>query len=184
MRILWKIEMWCRKQAAAAILPLLLVGWLTGESSEALTTFGKSNTQPPKEVAPTAPPARPCSRQADCAGISSSSCVRTHYDSVTRCLCGDNSPPLNGQCEAQSKLLYHVCANSDECNDGLVCGAPNITGNAQPHLRVLTPQDKICLCDTESGYREREYTCSDAEILKTSIFAIIFVTSLRKIVFY
>ncbi|XP_013178866.1 PREDICTED: uncharacterized protein LOC106125996 isoform X2 [Papilio xuthus] len=176
--------MWCRKQAAAAILPLLLVGWLTGESSEALTTFGKSNTQPPKEVAPTAPPARPCSRQADCAGISSSSCVRTHYDSVTRCLCGDNSPPLNGQCEAQSKLLYHVCANSDECNDGLVCGAPNITGNAQPHLRVLTPQDKICLCDTESGYREREYTCSDAEILKTSIFAIIFVTSLRKIVFY
>lgn len=48
--------MWCRRQAAAAILPLLLAGWLTGESSEALTTFGKSNTQPPKEVAPTAPP--------------------------------------------------------------------------------------------------------------------------------
>lgn len=47
--------MWCRRQAAAAILPLLLAGWLTGESSEALTTFGKSNTTP-KEVAPTVPP--------------------------------------------------------------------------------------------------------------------------------
>ncbi|XP_013178869.1 PREDICTED: uncharacterized protein LOC106125996 isoform X4 [Papilio xuthus] len=168
------------------VLTIVLLGWLYVQSTESfgISSFGKANTETPKPVTPTPLPARPCSRQADCAGISSSSCVRTHYDSVTRCLCGDNSPPLNGQCEAQSKLLYHVCANSDECNDGLVCGAPNITGNAQPHLRVLTPQDKICLCDTESGYREREYTCSDAEILKTSIFAIIFVTSLRKIVFY
>ncbi|XP_013178867.1 PREDICTED: uncharacterized protein LOC106125996 isoform X3 [Papilio xuthus] len=169
--------MWCKITAILTFTCLIY-------ECIGLSTFGVSNTKPPAPATPRPPPARPCSRQADCAGISSSSCVRTHYDSVTRCLCGDNSPPLNGQCEAQSKLLYHVCANSDECNDGLVCGAPNITGNAQPHLRVLTPQDKICLCDTESGYREREYTCSDAEILKTSIFAIIFVTSLRKIVFY
>ncbi|CAH2232336.1 jg15862 [Pararge aegeria aegeria] len=48
--------MWCRRQAAAAILPLLLAGWLTGESSEALTTFGKSNTDAPKNVQPTPPP--------------------------------------------------------------------------------------------------------------------------------
>lgn len=48
--------MWCRRQAAAAILPLLLAGWLTGESSEALTTFGKSNEQASKDVGPKAPP--------------------------------------------------------------------------------------------------------------------------------
>ncbi|OWR51570.1 hypothetical protein KGM_202745 [Danaus plexippus plexippus] len=56
MNVFWRVEMWCRRQAAAAILPLLLAGWLTGLSSEALTTFGKSNTAPPKELAPTAPP--------------------------------------------------------------------------------------------------------------------------------
>lgn len=56
MHVFWRLEMWCRRQAAAAILPLLLVGWLTGESSEALTTFGKSNTDAPKNVQPTAPP--------------------------------------------------------------------------------------------------------------------------------
>ncbi|XP_061381892.1 uncharacterized protein LOC116778546 isoform X1 [Danaus plexippus] len=181
MNVFWRVEMWCRRQAAAAILPLLLAGWLTGLSSEALTTFGKSNTAPPKELAPTAPPARSCSRQAECAGISSSSCVRTHYDPTTRCLCGDNSPPVNGQCEAVTKALYHVCANSDECNDGLICGTPNITGAAPAHLRVLSAQDKICLCDVESGYREKDHTCNDAVILKTSIFAIAVMTCIRKI---
>nr|XP_032528083.1 uncharacterized protein LOC116778247 [Danaus plexippus plexippus] len=125
--------------------------------------------------------ARSCSRQAECAGISSSSCVRTHYDPTTRCLCGDNSPPVNGQCEAVTKALYHVCANSDECNDGLICGTPNITGAAPAHLRVLSPQDKICLCDVESGYREKDHTCNDAVILKTSIFAIAVMTCIRKI---
>ncbi|CAG4969412.1 uncharacterized protein LOC123704726 isoform X1 [Colias croceus] len=182
MHIFLVVKMWCRRQAAAAILPLLLVGWLTGESSEALTTFGKSNTQAPKDVAPTPPPARACSRQAECAGITSSSCVRTHYDPVTRCLCGDNLPPVNGQCEAQTKTLYHVCANSDECNDGLICLSPNITGAAPAHMRVFMPQDKICLCDTENGYKEKEHTCNDADILNTSLFAILFVSCLRKIV--
>ncbi|XP_041983818.1 uncharacterized protein LOC121736583 isoform X2 [Aricia agestis] len=173
--------MWCRRQAGAVLLALVLVGWLTGESSEALTTFGKSNTDPPKEVVPTPPPARPCSRQAECAGISSSSCVRTHYDPVTRCLCGDNLPPVNGQCEAQTKALYHACSNSDECNDGLICGAPNITGPAPSHLRVHAITDKICLCDTENGYRERDHSCSDAEIVKTSVFAVALVVCIRKI---
>ncbi|CAF4942732.1 uncharacterized protein LOC125061323 isoform X1 [Pieris napi] len=182
MRIFFAVKMWCRRQAAAAILPLLLTGWLTGESSEALTTFGKSNTQPPKDLAPTPPPARPCSKQAECAGITSSSCVRTHYDPVTRCLCGDNLPPVNGQCEAPTKTLYHVCANSDECNDGLICGAPNITSAAPAHMRVFTPQDKICLCDTENGYKEKEHACNDAVILKISLFAIIFVSCLRKLI--
>ncbi|XP_045489238.1 uncharacterized protein LOC110997294 isoform X4 [Pieris rapae] len=125
--------------------------------------------------------ARPCSKQAECAGITSSSCVRTHYDPVTRCLCGDNLPPVNGQCEAPTKTLYHVCANSDECNDGLICGAPNITSAAPAHMRVFTPQDKICLCDTENGYKEKEHACSDAVILKISLFAIIFVSCLRKL---
>ncbi|XP_050675475.1 uncharacterized protein LOC126972641 [Leptidea sinapis] len=181
MHVFFVVKMWCRRQAAAAILPLLLAGWLTGESSEALTTFGKSNTQAPKDIGPTAPPARQCSRQAECAGISSSSCVRTHYDPVTRCLCGDNLPPVNGQCEAQTKNLYHVCANSDECNDGLICGQPNITGTAPAHMRVFTAQDKICLCDTENGYKEKEHSCNDAEILKTSVLALILVICVKKI---
>ncbi|XP_026748051.1 uncharacterized protein LOC113509015 isoform X1 [Trichoplusia ni] len=168
-----------RKQVAALILPLVLAS-LAGYSSEALSTFGVSNTKPPSP-APTAPPARPCTRQAECAGISSSSCVRTHYDPTTRCLCGDNQPPVNGQCDSQTKALYHACANSDECNDGLICGTPNITGTAPAHLRVHAPQDKICLCDAENGFVEKEHTCSDADILKTSLVAIFVVSCIRKI---
>ncbi|XP_049884395.1 uncharacterized protein LOC126379615 isoform X1 [Pectinophora gossypiella] len=185
MRVFWRVEMWCRRQAAAAILPLLLAGWLMGESSQALTTFGKSNsnTQAPKEVTPTPPPARQCQRQAECAGISGTSCVRTHYDATTRCLCGDNLPPVNGQCEnAQTKNLYHICSNSDECNEGLICLQPNITFST-PHLRVYTPQDRICLCDSENGYKEKEHTCNDADILKTSLFAIVVVSCIKKLVY-
>ncbi|XP_048480082.1 uncharacterized protein LOC119693323 isoform X2 [Plutella xylostella] len=181
---IYGLEMWCRRQAGRVILPLLLAGWLTGDSSEALSSFGVSNTRPPAAPSPTAPPARPCSRQAECAGISSSSCVRTHYDSTTRCLCGDNLPPVNGQCEAPTKALYHACGTSDECNDGLLCAVPNITGTAPPHLRVHAPTDKICLCDTDNGYREKEHTCSDADIMKTSIFAIIIVSCIRKLLVY
>lgn len=49
-------EMWRRKQAAAAIVTLLLA-WLTGDSSEALSTFGVSNTKPPAPT-PTYPPGK------------------------------------------------------------------------------------------------------------------------------
>lgn len=58
MRVFARIEMWCRRQAIAAILPLLLTAWFIGESSEALTTFGKSVTPPPKPVGPTTPPGK------------------------------------------------------------------------------------------------------------------------------
>ncbi|XP_028032084.1 uncharacterized protein LOC114244452 isoform X2 [Bombyx mandarina] len=125
--------------------------------------------------------ARSCSHQSECAGISGSSCVRTPYDSATRCLCGDNSPPVNGQCEAQTKSLYHVCATSDECGDELICGVPNITSTAPAHLYVHSPQEKICLCDTDSGFKEKDHACSDADILRTSLFAIIIFSCLRKL---
>ncbi|XP_037292607.1 uncharacterized protein LOC115453471 isoform X1 [Manduca sexta] len=176
------MEMWYNRKMAIFLL-VLINGWLKIQCTEGfgISSFGKAYTEPPKPVTSTMSPARPCSRQAECAGISSSSCVRTHYDPVTRCLCGDNSPPLNGQCEAQAKSLYHACANSDECNEGLICLMPNITGTAPPHLRVHAPQDKICLCDTEAGFNEKDHTCNDGDILKTSLFAIITVTCIRKI---
>ncbi|XP_041983820.1 uncharacterized protein LOC121736583 isoform X3 [Aricia agestis] len=161
------------------LIPILL--WSHSAHGFGISSFGKANTLPTQPITTTPSPARPCSRQAECAGISSSSCVRTHYDPVTRCLCGDNLPPVNGQCEAQTKALYHACSNSDECNDGLICGAPNITGPAPSHLRVHAITDKICLCDTENGYRERDHSCSDAEIVKTSVFAVALVVCIRKI---
>ncbi|KAJ8706524.1 hypothetical protein PYW07_012602 [Mythimna separata] len=174
--------MWCKRQIVA-ILPIIIVGWLKIQCVDGfgISSFGKANTDPPKPATTSAAPARPCSRQAECAGISSSSCVRTHYDPITRCLCGDNQPPVNGQCDSQTKALYHVCANSDECNDGLICGTPNITGTAPLHLRVHAPTDKICLCDAETGFTEKEHTCNDADILKTSLLAIFFVSCIRKI---
>ncbi|CAG9120324.1 unnamed protein product [Plutella xylostella] len=56
---IYGLEMWCRRQAGRVILPLLLAGWLTGDSSEALSSFGVSNTRPPAAPSPTAPPAQP-----------------------------------------------------------------------------------------------------------------------------
>ncbi|KAH9639466.1 hypothetical protein HF086_000004 [Spodoptera exigua] len=79
------------------------------------------------------------------------------------------------------KALYHVCANSDECNDGLICGTPNVTGTTPLHLRVHPPSEKICLCDVDSGFTEKEHACNDAEILKTSLLAIFVVSCIRKI---
>ncbi|XP_026748052.1 uncharacterized protein LOC113509015 isoform X2 [Trichoplusia ni] len=171
------------KREIAALIPIVIVAMLNVKCSNGfgISSFGKANTDPPKPASTTTPPARPCTRQAECAGISSSSCVRTHYDPTTRCLCGDNQPPVNGQCDSQTKALYHACANSDECNDGLICGTPNITGTAPAHLRVHAPQDKICLCDAENGFVEKEHTCSDADILKTSLVAIFVVSCIRKI---
>ncbi|KAL4708900.1 hypothetical protein ACJJTC_001699 [Scirpophaga incertulas] len=171
----WKIH--------STVLLSVYVTWLCVQPSDAFgfSSWGKASTDPPRPPTTTVSPARACSRNAQCAGISGSSCVRTHYDPETRCLCGDNSSPVNGQCESQSKSLYHVCSNSDECNDGLVCGTPNITGTPPPHLRMHAPGDKICLCDQENGYKEREHTCSDADIVKISLFAILFVSSVRKL---
>lgn len=171
--------MWYRK--LIVIISIIILFNVIKINAFGISSFGKANTEPPRPPTTTPSPARPCTRQAECAGITSSSCVRTHYDPTTRCLCGDNSPPLNGQCDSVTKALYHACSNSDECNDGLICGTPNITGTAPAHLLVHSTQDKICLCDTESGYREKEHTCSDADILKTSLIAVIFVTCLRKI---
>ncbi|XP_049884400.1 uncharacterized protein LOC126379615 isoform X2 [Pectinophora gossypiella] len=176
--------MWC-KMYTVIIVPIILAGWLSAQRVHGLgfSSFGKANTETPKPAEPTAPPARQCQRQAECAGISGTSCVRTHYDATTRCLCGDNLPPVNGQCEnAQTKNLYHICSNSDECNEGLICLQPNITFST-PHLRVYTPQDRICLCDSENGYKEKEHTCNDADILKTSLFAIVVVSCIKKLVY-
>ncbi|XP_053622327.1 uncharacterized protein sosie isoform X3 [Plodia interpunctella] len=170
------------KYLVMTVLTVILAVWLNVQSSEAfgISSFGKANTDPPKPPTTTPPPARPCSRQADCAGISSSSCVRTHYDTATRCLCGDNTTPLNGQCDSVAKSLYHVCSNSDECNEGLICGAPNVTTASPPHMKVFSPQDKICLCDSDNGFKEKDHTCSDADILKTSMLAVLVVIGIRK----
>ncbi|XP_061727209.1 uncharacterized protein LOC133532509 isoform X2 [Cydia pomonella] len=172
--------MWCKP---AAMLPVILAGCLmcTSEAFGGISSFGKANTDPPpKPVTPAAAPAKPCSRHNECIAVATSSCVRTHFDSQTRCLCGDNSAPINGQCEALTKSLYHSCGANEECNDGLICGTPNATDKA-PHLRMLGPKDTICLCDTESGFREKDHTCSDAAILTTSLFAIAVVSCIRKV---
>ncbi|XP_075989881.1 oogenesis-related protein sosie isoform X2 [Anticarsia gemmatalis] len=175
----------CKRQIVAFLSVLFVVRLnMLGVECFGISSFGKANTDPPKAATTTVSPARQCSRQAECAGITGSSCVRTHYDPTTRCLCGENQPPVNGQCDAQHKALYHVCANSDECNDGLVCGTPNITGAAPAHLRVHAPTDKICLCDAENGFVEKEHTCSDADIVKTSLFAIFVVSCIRKVLAY
>ncbi|GBP39261.1 hypothetical protein EVAR_22668_1 [Eumeta japonica] len=50
-------EMWSRRQAAS-LLPLLITGWLTGETSEALSTFGKTNTHTSNQPAHPTPPPR------------------------------------------------------------------------------------------------------------------------------
>lgn len=41
---------------------------------------------------------RDCSTHDDCSAIDRTSCVKDPNDYKTRCLCGDDSPPMNGLC--------------------------------------------------------------------------------------
>ncbi|GBP39258.1 hypothetical protein EVAR_22664_1 [Eumeta japonica] len=65
--------------------------------------------------------------------------------------------------------LYHVCTKSDDCIDGLMCDKLNRTvlgpGPAPPHLQFIAENDKICLCDGEAGFKEKDYTCNGERLL-------------------
>lgn len=41
---------------------------------------------------------RECSTHDDCSAIDRTSCVKDSNDYKLRCLCGDDSPPMNGLC--------------------------------------------------------------------------------------
>ncbi|XP_031631297.1 uncharacterized protein LOC116345767 [Contarinia nasturtii] len=146
---------------------------LFGVSSTALTTFGKSPQNPPPPPPPPTVKARECSSQSDCASISHTSCVRDGVEKTTRCLCGNNKAPQNGQCADTVKQLRHVCNDDAQCGDELVCGFENATKttgfNRNPS--AITPI-KICLCDEISGFTEdiEDNTCNDSGRLFAGIF--------------
>lgn len=50
--------------------------------------------------------AKDCVSQVDCQAMAGTSCVRDYPSQQSRCLCGDNSPPINGKCTAKFKGLW------------------------------------------------------------------------------
>lgn len=146
---------------------------LFGVSSTALTTFGKTN--PNVQQPPTAPPVkgRECSTHADCATLQTTSCVRDPNDSKTRCLCGDNTAPINGQCFGKYKGLRHLCVSSNECDDNMICTTDNSTKTTS-FGKISGSQQKTCLCDEENGYEEslRDFTCNAGVVQVVTSFVV------------
>ncbi|XP_053698557.1 uncharacterized protein LOC128745507 [Sabethes cyaneus] len=140
---------------------------LFGVSSSALTTFGKTNTNqqaPP----PTRPPvkAKECTSHADCTAIQNTSCVMAADDRM-RCLCGDFEAPDNGYCQAKFKGLRHLCADTMQCDIGMICAVENVTKTTtlvtsktfmtSNMLNNNNSSFKLCLCDKELGYFEDKH---------------------------
>ncbi|XP_067618246.1 uncharacterized protein sosie [Eurosta solidaginis] len=123
---------------------------LFGVSSTALTTFGKTNSDKP---APTPIiKGKECNTHDDCLTIDKTSCVKDPNDYKQRCLCGDDTTPVNGHCQDVLKSLRHKCNSSNECEDGLVCQFESV--NRTIGVAKFISKTKICLCDNDSGYFE------------------------------
>ncbi|XP_059610413.1 uncharacterized protein LOC132257497 [Phlebotomus argentipes] len=142
---------------------------LFGVSSTALTTFGKPNQNQNIPQPPTPPPvrAKECKTHPDCSVLTNTSCVKDYYDDRFRCLCGDYTAPVNGFCQAKFKGLRHMCADTNQCDEGMLCAVENSTKTTALGSKVPTSagdQQKVCLCDEDAGYSEspRNNNCSGA----------------------
>ncbi|XP_077284030.1 oogenesis-related protein sosie [Arctopsyche grandis] len=151
-----------------------LLACLARDSSEALTTFGKTSSNNPLPPKATPPPGRECNVEMDCAGIQDTSCVRHPSDSKLRCLCGDNDSPINGKCESKMKGLRHGCETNGNCMEGMICIKPNAT-KADANKKM--PTHKMCLCNEEDGYVDREYYCSDG-MKHNSVISLLFLMTI------
>ncbi|XP_019878733.1 uncharacterized protein LOC109606641 [Aethina tumida] len=125
-------------------IPLLLV--LAGfNHAHGLTTFGKSNNQGTQNTPNTAH-AKQCTNQTNCAFIKGTTCLRGY------CLCGDNTNPVNGGCNAQYKGPRHICENHEDCVEGADC-VPKDKNKQQSSNSISTGSssttpagDLICQC--------------------------------------
>nr|XP_014086668.1 uncharacterized protein LOC106615130 [Bactrocera oleae] len=123
---------------------------LFGVSSTALTTFGKTNNDKPTPTPIIK--GKECNNHDDCITIDKTSCVKDPNDYKHRCLCGDDSAPVNGHCQDVLKGLRHKCTSSHECEDGLVCQFESL--NRTIGVSKFISKTKLCLCDNESGFFE------------------------------
>ncbi|XP_023169638.2 uncharacterized protein LOC111598569 [Drosophila hydei] len=125
---------------------------LFGVSSTALTTFGKTNNQPPPTQGPIIK-GRECNTNDDCSTTERTSCVKDPSDFKMRCLCGDDSPPSAGLCLDVLKGLRHRCHSNHECEDGMVCQFEN-NNRTIGVSKFMSSKTKLCLCDNDNGYVE------------------------------
>ncbi|KPU79751.1 uncharacterized protein Dana_GF16994, isoform B [Drosophila ananassae] len=147
---------------------------LFGVSSTALTTFGKTNNQPPPTHVPIDNKSenqynyfpypshsrlhaylkgRECANHDDCTAIDRTSCVKDPNDYRFRCLCGDDSAPSGGNCPDVLKGLRHKCNSNNDCEDGMVCQYEN-SNRTIGVSKFMSSKTKLCLCDNDNGYVE------------------------------
>ncbi|XP_044766331.1 uncharacterized protein LOC123322435 [Coccinella septempunctata] len=134
-------------------IPLLLV--LAGfNHAHGLTTFGKSsnNNQQNAPIQPSVQ--RPCKSQANCTVIKGTTCIEG------KCLCGDNTNPVNGACKAQIKGPRHLCSTDTDCVDNADCLPQKDKQN-----KIDPNGDKVCTC--QEGFAEMGYQCSGSATLPT-----------------
>ncbi|XP_075222560.1 oogenesis-related protein sosie isoform X2 [Lycorma delicatula] len=140
-----------------------------------LTTFGKTApvpSQPPSTAgivvgAGKGTMVRECSTSEDCEEIQYTNCKIDPRDGRSRCLCMDNSPPVNGACAARPRALRSPCSQDSECIEGAECVInPNATVNIN---------QKMCYC--MPGWIEVDQLCSGSQSLSKSTATSIFIVS-------
>ncbi|KYQ48254.1 hypothetical protein ALC60_12582 [Trachymyrmex zeteki] len=129
---------------------LLIVSIFSPLMSAALTTFGKSNPQnqnsnPPPPPTPTGK-ARECKTETDCGAILNTTCIADSRGK-TRCLCDDNSAPINGLCTNKFKALHRPCNSDSECIEDAHCVMHN------------SSMGKRCYCQ-KGFYQENPLFCN------------------------
>ncbi|XP_034244382.1 low-density lipoprotein receptor-related protein 1B [Thrips palmi] len=120
-----------RAHCLVALVAVLAV--LGTTSVDALTAFGKSNSQDNKDKTPTAkvPKGRLCNSGADCEGTASTTCMLDKADGKKHCLCRDGTAPVNSKCTSQPVLPGKPCSSSQDCILNAECITPNDTSRKQ-----------------------------------------------------
>ncbi|XP_066247540.1 uncharacterized protein sosie [Euwallacea similis] len=130
-------------------IPLLLV--LAGfNHAHGLTTFGKSspNNTPRNDIVK----AKQCTVQTDCTTIKNTTCLRG------ACLCGDNHPPINGECIAPLQGPNHICTKSEDCVNNADC-VPLKEVKISKDIAHFHQTSEMSICRCQEGYIEIGATC-------------------------
>ncbi|CAG9855099.1 unnamed protein product [Phyllotreta striolata] len=159
-----------------SVIPIILV-FAGLNHAHGLTTFGKNTNQGQNPIPQTNVKPINCTSQANCTLIKGTTCIKSF------CLCGDNSHPANGKCNAKYKGPKHICTNDEECVENAVCAEST---DKKTINNLLTNGNNnnnapILICQCLDGLFAIGSVCSGAAVNTALPGLMIFVAVLAKI---
>ncbi|XP_050543941.1 uncharacterized protein LOC126907003 [Daktulosphaira vitifoliae] len=107
-----------------------------------------------------------CRNDNDCTRVSKTSCGEDPSDHRKRCLCADQTHPINNNCIIKPQGIGEPCELDVHCIRLASC-----------QKNESVPETKICQCRDE--YAEEDGTCSSGDNATTSVyFTLIFLALL------